>query len=106
MLSCAARPCTSPMFCPVSVGIGIPAAPAPRTGLVTGHDVPEAGDVPATVPTGTAADATFSGAETWSPARRRVDSASLTDCPVTGGTVTIFGPAETVSMIVVPLAAR
>ena len=63
--------------------------------------------VPATVPTATPSAATFCGVSlTVSPALRSAAMAPCRFCPVTGGTVIIFGPEETVSTIVAPCTAR
>ena len=107
MLFEPAQPWMVPMFCPTRLGSGMPATTSTYTVRVAGHEVPAAGVVPATVPTATPSAATFCGVSlTVSPALRSAAMAPCRFCPVTGGTVIIFGPAETVSTIVAPCTAR
>ena len=101
--------CIELTSCPVRVGSDRPATISIVTGLVCGHEVPAACMDPATelsttvpvTPTGLGAGLTVS------PSARSVAAASVNDfAPVTGGTVIMRGPRETVTAIVAPGSAR
>ena len=92
------------MFCPTKFGSAGPAETWIATVLVCGQDVPSAGSVPTTVPTG-AVEPTF-----WVVADRcaRCSAAwaAPSVSPATLGTTEVNGPLEVSSLTVVPLATR